>query len=114
MTYSSRCDENETKLQSCICSNTGVYEDVSTMVEEDVASGCGTAATADVWSASKVIDQYCNPDSTITFSTPTTNIVNAYITDLAQTDYLAPCAQSGLSAAVMGVVRSKDASWPTN
>lgn len=51
-----------------------------------------------------VLDKYCNPDRTITFATPTENIVNAYITELSQTDYLAPCAQSALSYGVMGVV----------
>ena len=51
---------------------------------------------------------YCDQDASITFSTPTTNVVNAYITDLPQLSYLPPCAQSALSEAVMGVVRERE------
>ena len=71
----------------------------------DVYDSCSAAPSQDLSSASRVLEQYCNPDTTITFSTPTENIVNAFITDLSQTDYLAPCAQTGLSYGVMGYVR---------
>ena len=50
------------------------------------------------------MDLYCDQDLSITFPTPTKNVVNAYITDLPQLDYLPPCAQSALSIAVMGAV----------
>ena len=50
-----------------------------------------------------VFDQYCNPDTTITFETPTSHIVQAYITELSEMEYLPSCAQSALSEAVMGV-----------
>ncbi|KAK2612502.1 hypothetical protein QQS21_001440 [Conoideocrella luteorostrata] len=51
--------------------------------------------------------KYCDPDKTITFATPTANVVNAYITELSQMSYLPPCARSGLSYAVMGDMSSK-------
>lgn len=103
-TYSTRCGEGETELQSCICSNTALLSDVASDVSTGVTESCGSTADADVWSASKVMDQYCDPDATVTFSTPTTNIVNAYITELSELSYLAPCAQAGVSYAVMGAV----------
>lgn len=52
-----------------------------------------------------VMAQYCDPAITADFSTPTDNIVDAYITDLPEMEYLAPCAWSGLSSAVMQMVR---------
>jgi hypothetical protein len=48
-----------------------------------------------------VLRQYCNPKETITFETPTTNIVTDYMTDVDKMDYLAPCAYSALSLAAM-------------
>ena len=48
-----------------------------------------------------MLNQYCNPSTTINFPTPTTNIVKDYITDLPAFSYLAKCAQYGLSYAVM-------------
>lgn len=41
------------------------------------------------------------------FPTPTTNVVNAYITDIAEMDYLAPCASEGLSYAVMSMSQER-------
>lgn len=46
----------------------------------------------------QVLSAYCDPDATLTFSTPTA--VSAYITELAEIKYLAPCAQSALMYAV--------------
>lgn len=51
-----------------------------------------------------VLDKYCHPDKTIAFSTPTANVVNAYITERPELSYLPPCAQTGVSYAVMGQV----------
>lgn len=101
------CDPDVTKLQSCICSSSAMRDSVLADVSTSVASDCGRDAKEDQTSASKVMQQYCNPDSTITFPTPTENTVGAYITELSQLEYLAPCAQSALSEAVMGV-RSDD------
>jgi hypothetical protein len=51
-----------------------------------------------------VMEKYCNPERTITFAKPTTNIVNAFIMELPQVSGLPACAQSGLSYAVMAEV----------
>lgn len=104
LTYSSSvCGDDETMLQSCVCSNTARFGDVYSSISTDVTYSCGTAATDDLSSASKVMDQYCNQESmTVTFSSPTTNIVHAYITDLPEMAYMPPCAQSAVSEAVMG------------
>lgn len=102
-TYSTRCGDGQTALQSCICRNTNEFNHVVSGINTDISSGCGTeAGTSDLWSASKVMEKYCNPDRTITFSTPT-NTVNAFVMELAAVSYLAPCAQSGLSYAVGAV-----------
>ncbi len=69
-----------------------------------VTSSCGTTASDDVWSASKIMDKYCNPAKAVAFPTPTTNVVNAFITELAEISYLPQCAQSAVSYAVMGDV----------
>lgn len=46
----------------------------------------------------QVLSAYCNPDAVVSFSTPTA--VSAYITDIPEFDYLAPCAKSALRYAV--------------
>ncbi|KAF7549477.1 hypothetical protein G7Z17_g6364 [Cylindrodendrum hubeiense] len=104
LTYStSVCGDSESALQSCVCSNSARFNDISSSISSDVAYSCGSSATDDLWSASKVIDQYCNQeDMTVTFSSPTANIVHAYITDLPEMAYMPPCAQSAVSEAVMG------------
>ncbi|CAG9982499.1 unnamed protein product [Clonostachys byssicola] len=93
-----------TQLQSCVCSNSAISNKVLATMTTDLTSSCGGPATDDINSAKQVYTKFCNPDSTITFPSPTTNIVNAYITELSEMQYMAPCAQSGLSAAVMGQV----------
>ncbi|OBS21184.1 hypothetical protein FPOA_07522 [Fusarium poae] len=97
----SLCDESKTGLQECICS-TRIHQVTST-ISNDIKHGCGPNASEDLHSASKVIQKYCNQDKHITFSSPTTNIVDAYITDLPELAYMPLCAQSALSYAVMGV-----------
>ncbi|KFA74331.1 hypothetical protein S40288_03697 [Stachybotrys chartarum IBT 40288] len=99
----SACDEGESQLHSCVCSHSADFNSFAADVSSSVIYSCGSSASEDLASASMVLDKYCNPDRTITFATPTENIVNAYITELSQTDYLAPCAQSALSYGVMGV-----------
>ncbi|CAG2015943.1 unnamed protein product [Fusarium graminearum] len=100
-TRSSICDDSKTGLQECICS-TRMHQ-VTSAISNDIKHGCGSSATEDIYSASKVMQKYCNQDKHITFSSPTTNIVDAYITDLPELAYMPPCAQSALSYAVMGV-----------
>lgn len=102
-----RCGEGQKELQSCICSNTNEFRQVSRSLASAVSSSCGVSATDDVWSASKVMEKYCDQAATVTFSTPTANIVNAYITDLPQMTYLPGCAQSAVSYAVMAAVRDQ-------
>ena len=75
---------------------------VSSSVSSDVNQGCRVVGDSDDRrSASQMLDQYCDPGINVHFSTPTENIVNAYITDLSQMAWLPPCASGGLSAAVM-------------
>lgn len=98
-------------MQSCVCHASADFNSIYSSISTDVAYSCGSSATDDLWSASQVMDQYCNQaDVTVTFSTPTANLVNNYITDLPEMAYLPPCAQSALSEAVMGVVWM-NASW---
>jgi hypothetical protein len=102
-TVSSRCGTAASDLQSCICSSAPVLSDVQSRISKDVSSSCGgTEAVQDRSSADVVLSQYCNPSSTYKFPTPTTNIVQAYITELSEMEYLPPCARSALSEAVMG------------
>lgn len=75
---------------------------VTSAISRDIATDCGGPPASDEQaSASSLFEQYCSPDATLKFSTPTTNIVNAYITDLSQMAWLAPCASDGLSYGVM-------------
>ncbi|CEI68836.1 unnamed protein product [Fusarium venenatum] len=97
----SLCDDSKTGLQECICS-TRIHKVTST-ISNDIRHGCGPSASEDIYSALKVMQKYCNQDKHITFSSPTTNIVDAHITDLPELAYMPPCAQSALSYAVMGV-----------
>lgn len=48
--------------------------------------------------------KYCDPGGpSLTFSSPRSNIVSVYITELPEISYLPRCAQSALAGAVMGV-----------
>ncbi|PTB61855.1 hypothetical protein BBK36DRAFT_1173095 [Trichoderma citrinoviride] len=102
LTYGTICGDSETELQSCACSNTDRFNSITSSISRDVKVSCGSTATEDQQSASSVLAKYCNQDLPITFSTPTKNVVEAYITDLSQINYLPQCAQSALSEAVMG------------
>ncbi|KAM5341606.1 hypothetical protein ACJ41O_014637 [Fusarium nematophilum] len=106
-TYSTMCGDSETELQECICSNTARFDDVAASISSDVTYGCGSSATDDLSSATRVMEQYCNQDTTLSFSSPTVNVVEAYITDLPELGYLPPCAQSALSYAVIGAAYSR-------
>ncbi|GAO19188.1 uncharacterized protein UV8b_08283 [Ustilaginoidea virens] len=106
-TYSSRCGDSQTALQTCICSNSNEFKQVTNNINADLSSTCGTGAgTSDTWSASVVMARYCSLDEAITFPKPS-NVVNAYITELSQMSYLPHCAQSALSYAVMADMADK-------
>ncbi|RSL98900.1 hypothetical protein CDV31_012421 [Fusarium ambrosium] len=100
-TYSTMCGDSETELQKCICSTR--FNQVASSISSDVTYSCGSSASDDLSSASKLMDKYCHQDKDVTFFSPTTNVVEAYITDLPELAYLPPCAQSGISYAVVGV-----------
>ncbi|CAM1505771.1 Fc.00g114080.m01.CDS01 [Cosmosporella sp. VM-42] len=101
-TYTTGCGDDEKALQSCVCSSADLSKSVWSSISSDLTWSCGSSATDDFSSASQMMDLYCDQALSITFPTPTKNVVNAYITDLPQLDYLPPCAQSALSYAVMG------------
>lgn len=102
--YSELCPTGVTELQTCVCSGNKIWPEFTNGVVSAVSSLCDDSKQ-DLSSAGAILQKYCHPDTTIVFSTPTANIVNAYITDLAEMDYLAPCAQSALSDVVMYSVR---------
>ncbi|OHW93665.1 hypothetical protein CSPAE12_07698 [Colletotrichum incanum] len=98
-TYSA-CGEAPTDLQSCICTKNNNLAAVSTSLSKSISYSCGSTASEDQTSAAAVLSQYCTPDATVTFATPTTNIVTKYATDIAEFTNMAPCAQSGVSYAL--------------
>ncbi|GKT57958.1 hypothetical protein ColTof4_09937 [Colletotrichum tofieldiae] len=98
-TYSA-CGEAPTDLQSCICTKNNNLAAVSTSLSKSISYSCGSTASEDQTSAAAVLSQYCNPDATVAFATPTTNIVTKYATDIAEFTNMAPCAQSGVSYAL--------------
>ncbi|KAH7261499.1 uncharacterized protein BKA55DRAFT_504504 [Fusarium redolens] len=104
-TYSTMCGDSETELQKCICSTR--MDEVASSISTDIEYSCGSSATEDLSSASKLMQKYCNQEEHITFFSPTKNIVEAYITDLPELAYLPPCAQSGLSYAVVNIGSSR-------
>ncbi|KAJ6784479.1 hypothetical protein PWT90_05599 [Aphanocladium album] len=97
---STACGSEPTKLQSCICTNSAELNKMSVSIVSAISSRCGKQADEDQTSAAQLIDKYCNPAKTITFSTPTTNIIPGVMSDVAAISSLPPCVQSGLSAAV--------------
>ncbi|TQN70111.1 hypothetical protein CSHISOI_05364 [Colletotrichum shisoi] len=98
-TYSA-CGEAPTDLQSCICTKNNNLAAISTSISKSVSYSCGSSASEDQTSAAAVLSQYCNPDATVAFTTPTANIVTKYATDIAEYSNMAPCAQSGVSYAL--------------
>lgn len=75
--------------------------DVGSSIKSDISSRCGPLSVdADLRSATRVFNQFCSPDKTVEFDTPTENIVTDYITDLDEIKHLGPCASSGLAAAI--------------
>ncbi|OHE98240.1 hypothetical protein CORC01_06437 [Colletotrichum orchidophilum] len=94
------CGEAPTDLQSCICTKNNNLAAISTSISKSISYNCGSTASDDQASAAAVISQYCNPDATVNFATPTTNLVTKYATDIAEFANMAPCAQSGVSYAI--------------
>lgn len=101
-TYES-CGENPTDLQSCVCTKNGMMNQVLQTMSKSLSYSCGETASDDHTSASVVLSQYCDPDGTYTFATPTTNLVEEYPTDYPEFYNLAPCAQYGVSIAMQSV-----------
>ncbi|PMB64454.1 hypothetical protein BM221_009843 [Beauveria bassiana] len=101
------CGSEPTKLQSCICTNSAELNKMTQSISSAVSSRCGKQADDDQASASRLVDKYCHPDKTISFATPTSNIIPGVMSDVAAISSLPPCVQSGLSAAV-------NAANPTN
>ncbi|KAK4107977.1 hypothetical protein N656DRAFT_718965 [Canariomyces notabilis] len=93
-----KCPEAVTELQSCICTKNNNFASISSVLSYSVSYSCGSTASEDQTSAAYVLSAYCNQESPASFPTPTA--VSAYITDIPDVGYLAPCAQSGLSYAI--------------
>ncbi|OAA78700.1 hypothetical protein LEL_05523 [Akanthomyces lecanii RCEF 1005] len=94
------CGSEPTKLQSCICTNSAELNKMTVSISSAVSSRCGKQADDDQSSAALLVDKYCHPEKTITFATPTANIIPGVMSDVAAISSLPPCVQSGLSAAV--------------
>ncbi|KUI69297.1 hypothetical protein VM1G_05000 [Cytospora mali] len=97
-TYS-ECPAAETDLSSCVCSKGNNFASIAGAISGSVSYECGPTASEDQSSAQTVLSAYCNQNTMTAFPTPTLP-VSQYITDVAQFQYLAPCAASGLSNAV--------------
>ena len=104
MTYDN-CPEAVTDMQSCVCSKSQYFASLSSTISADVSNSCGSTASSDQSSASAVFSAYCNQDAVVTFPTPTVK-VSQYITDIPEMAYLAPCASSQVSYAVMDMTYS--------
>lgn len=97
-----KCSEGVTALQSCICTEKGFSSSLVGQISSDVLYSCSTTASADVASALTVFEAYCNQASTYTFPEPSIT-VSQLIGDIAEIQYLAPCASSQVSYAVMNM-----------
>ncbi|KAF9870906.1 hypothetical protein CkaCkLH20_11578 [Colletotrichum karsti] len=98
-TYSA-CGEAPTDLQSCICTKNNNFAAISTSISNSISYSCGSSASDDQTSAAAVLSQYCTPEATVNFPTPTANVVTQYATDIPAFSNMAPCAQSGVSYAI--------------
>lgn len=98
-----KCPALVTALESCACSKDQIPAAVATAISSSVLYSCGTTATDDVASASKVFDRYCNQDAVVTTAAPSPTLVSQYITELAAFQSLAPCAASAVSYAVLSL-----------
>ncbi|GAB1315887.1 hypothetical protein MFIFM68171_06097 [Madurella fahalii] len=92
------CPEAVTELQSCICTKNNNFASISSLLSSSVSYSCGSTASEDQASAAYALNAYCSQDSSASFATPTA--VSAYITELPEFEYMAPCAKSALSYAV--------------
>lgn len=99
MTYSA-CPPAVTDLQSCVCSKGNIPSSVQTAISKYVSSSCGSTATDDQASASRVYAAYCNQANITPFPKPT-QTVSQYIMDFPEMAALAPCAASAVSYNVM-------------
>ncbi|EPE08476.1 hypothetical protein F503_01259 [Ophiostoma piceae UAMH 11346] len=95
-----KCSEGVTALQSCVCTEKGYSSSLIGQLSEDVLSKCASTASADISSVLTVFDAYCNQASTYTFPQPSVT-VSQFVNDIAEMQYLAPCAYSQVSIAIM-------------
>ncbi|KAK8045382.1 hypothetical protein PG993_005406 [Apiospora rasikravindrae] len=101
MTYSS-CPQAVTDLQSCVCSKGNNPSSLQAAISKSVSYSCGSTATDDQASASKVYAGYCNQAKITPFPKPT-QIVPQYIMDFPEWAELAPCAANAVSLNVMSM-----------
>ena len=95
-----KCSEGVTALQSCVCTEKGYSSSLVGQLSDDVLYSCASTASADVASVLTVFDAYCNQASTYAFPQPSVT-VSQYVNDIAEMQYLAPCASSQVSYAIM-------------
>ncbi|KAK8014407.1 hypothetical protein PG990_007703 [Apiospora arundinis] len=101
MTYSA-CPQAATDLQSCVCSKGSIPSVLQAAISKSVSSSCGSTATDDQASASRVYAAYCNQANITPFPKPT-QTVSQYIMDFPEMAQLAPCAASAVSYNVMSM-----------
>ena len=99
MTYSV-CPQAAIDLQSCVCSKGSIPSSIQSAISRSVSYSCGSTATDDQASASRVYDAYCNQANITPFPKPT-QAVSQYIMDFPEMAALAPCAASAVSYNVM-------------
>ncbi|KAI1164386.1 hypothetical protein F5B18DRAFT_615314 [Nemania serpens] len=100
----SHCPSGASALQSCICTKNdgGNSASISSLISSSLDYTCGSTATDDQASAATVLAGYCNQDKITPFAQPS-HTVSQYIVDLPAYHNLAPCAQSGVAGAVLGM-----------
>ncbi|KAK1767659.1 hypothetical protein QBC33DRAFT_52559 [Phialemonium atrogriseum] len=101
-TYSN-CPEAVSDLQSCVCTKNQNSASIFTALSSSVSYSCGSTASDDLASAQTVLSAYCNQEEPQPTFPPPSVLVTQYITDFPEISYLAPCAASALSYAILYV-----------
>lgn len=101
----SKCPEDATALQGCICTKNNNIADVKTGLSSSIAYSCGSMATDDHSSVGTVLSAYCNQETKLTFPTPAFP-VQAFVTEVAEIGVLAPCAASAVGYGVNSLTYS--------
>jgi hypothetical protein len=108
-----KCPVLVTALESCACTKDQIPAAVATGISSSVLYSCGSTATDDVASASRVFDRYCNQDAVVTSAAPAPTLVSQYITDLPAFASLAPCAASAVSYVVQSLTNRQCPEGPS-